>query len=94
MKNLNPLTMSTKKWGIIGLGKISNKFAQALAIVEGAEIYAVASRTLTKAQDFAKAHQAKVAYGSYDALFQDENIDVVYIGTPHGFVALGSVKWS
>lgn len=75
--------MSTKKWGIIGLGKISNKFAQALAIVEGAEIYAVASRTLTKAQDFAKAHQAKVAYGSYDALFQDENIDVVYIGTPH-----------
>ena len=72
-------------WGIIGLGKISNKFVTALKTITDAKIYAVASRSQTKADEFAKTHQAEIAYGSYEALFQDKNVDVVYIGTPHVF---------
>lgn len=78
-------------WGIIGLGKISNKFATALKTVADGNIYAVASRSQSKADEFAETHQAKIAYGSYEALFQDKNVDVVYIGTPHVFHAENAI---
>ncbi len=79
-------------WGIIGLGKISNKFATALATVSEANIYAVASRDQTKADKFAVNHKATVAYGNYEALFQDKNVDIVYIGTPHVFHAKNAME--
>ncbi|MEO3109943.1 Gfo/Idh/MocA family protein, partial [Turicibacter sanguinis] len=47
------------------------------------EIYAVGSRTLEKAEAFAKKYQVQKAYGSYDELLADSNVDVVYISTPH-----------
>ena len=78
-------------WGIIGLGKISNKFAEALKVVDDAVIDAVASRNQTKADEFAKKHQANKAYGAYDALFQDDEVEVVYIGTPHVFHAENAI---
>jgi predicted dehydrogenase len=71
------------RWGIIGLGNIANKFATDLLTVEGAELYAVASRTQQKSDEFAKKYQAIKAYSSYEALVNDENIDAVYIATPH-----------
>ncbi len=71
------------KWGIIGCGNIANKFCQDLALVENAEITAVASRNIEKSQDFAQKHKAKIAYGSYVELFTDPEIDIVYIATPH-----------
>ncbi len=71
------------RWGIIGLGNIANKFATDLLTVKGADLYAVASRTKQKADDFAEKYQATKAYSSYNALVNDENIDAVYIATPH-----------
>ena len=71
------------KWGIIGCGNIANKFCSDLTLIEDALIVAVASRSSEKAEDFAKMHNAKTAYGSYDELFLDKNVDVVYIATPH-----------
>lgn len=70
-------------WGIIGLGKIANKFATALSHVENARLYAVASRNRDKAVDFSEEYNARVAYGVYDQLMKDENVDVIYIATPH-----------
>jgi predicted dehydrogenase len=79
---------STKiKWGIIGLGKIAHQFASELQLIPTAELYAVASRDLVKAQDFASAHGCLTVYGSYDAIFQDKNIDILYIATPHNLHA-------
>ncbi|MCM8569920.1 Gfo/Idh/MocA family oxidoreductase [Gramella jeungdoensis] len=72
-------------WGIIGLGKIANKFATALTHVENARLYAVASRNRDKAVDISEEHNAKVAYGVYEQLMKDENVDVIYIATPHSF---------
>lgn len=73
------------KWGILGLGKIAKKFCLGLQHVEGAEIYAVASRSKEKADFFAKEHKATKAYGSYEELVEDKNVDVIYIATPHVF---------
>jgi len=71
------------RWGIIGLGNIAHSFAQDLLTVEGAELYAVASRTQQKANDFAEQFQATQAYNSYEALVNDANVDAIYIATPH-----------
>ena len=72
-------------WGIIGLGNIANKFATDMQKVVNSKIYAVASRTLSKATEFAKTHNATMAYGSYDQLLNDPKIDAIYIATPHSF---------
>ncbi len=75
--------MKKIKWGIIGLGKIANKFAKDLLEVQDAELYAVASRNLKKAEAFQQEYKAQKAYGSYDELMEDKAIDVVYVATPH-----------
>ncbi|MFK7978491.1 MAG: Gfo/Idh/MocA family protein [Saprospiraceae bacterium] len=77
----------TKKinWGILGAGKIAGKFATDLATLPEANLYAVASRTLAKAQDFADKYQFEKAVGSYEEMLTDDNLDAVYIATPHVF---------
>lgn len=77
--------MKKIKWGILGLGKIAGKFATGLKDVQHAELYAVASRSKTKAETFAKEHNATNSYSSYEAMLKDEDLDVVYIATPHVF---------
>jgi predicted dehydrogenase len=73
------------RWGIIGLGGIAHKFAQDIANVPNAELYAVASRNETKAEQFANQYQANRYYGNYLDLAKDPQIDAVYIATPHIF---------
>lgn len=73
----------TINWGIIGLGSIAHKFATDLLTVDGAKLYAVASRSQDKANEFSSKYNATKAYDSYEALAQDKNIDAVYIATPH-----------
>ncbi len=70
------------KWGILSTGIIANTFAKTLVFNENSIPYAVASRTLGKAEDFAKEHGFEKAYGTYEELCKDEEVDVVYIGTP------------
>ena len=73
------------KWGLIGLGSISRKFATGLRAVSDAECYAVASRSQQKADAFGAEFGATKCYGSYAALAHDPDVDVVYIGTPHTY---------
>jgi predicted dehydrogenase len=70
-------------WGIIGCGKIAEKFAQDLILVEGQTLYGVASRSLSKAAAFKERHGGVVAYGTYADLCEDDTIDIVYLATPH-----------
>ncbi|WP_415340943.1 Gfo/Idh/MocA family protein [Clostridium perfringens] len=74
--------MKKLKWGILGPGNIARDFAQALNRVNG-EGYAVASRNKERAEKFARENNVKKAYGSYDEIIKDKDIDVVYIATPH-----------
>lgn len=75
--------MKTIKWGIIGAGNISSTFATALNNMEHTELAAVASRDMTRAKEFAAKFNAKKVYDNYEDLAKDEEIDVIYIGTPH-----------
>ena len=69
--------------GIIGTGWIAEKAAITLNGMKECEAYAVGSRTLDKAESFARQWQIYKAYGSYAELIADPNVDLVYIGTPH-----------
>lgn len=71
------------RWGILGLGKIARKFAADLKRVADAELVAVGSRDIDKARAFAEEFGAKNAYGSYEDLVTDKEVDVIYIATPH-----------
>lgn len=69
--------------GIIGAGWIAAKMAKALAPLKDIETYAIASRSMEKAEEFARNHNIPRAYGSYEAMLGDPDIDLVYIATPH-----------
>lgn len=73
------------KWGILGPGKIAKKFSLGLSHVKDAELYAVGSRSRSRASEFAKEAGAKKYYSSYEELVKDEEVDVIYIATPHVF---------
>ena len=69
-------------WGIMATGKIAHTFAKAVNSVEGARVYACASRSTEKAEEFGRQYGAEKCYGSYEELAADENIDVVYVASP------------
>jgi predicted dehydrogenase len=77
-------------WGLIGAGGISDQLARALSYVPEARLVAIGSRDVAKAQAFIAqergteaATEPLRAHGSYRALVDDPEVDVVYIGTPH-----------
>ncbi|MDR0730465.1 MAG: Gfo/Idh/MocA family oxidoreductase [Treponema sp.] len=70
-------------WGVVGTGGITRRFSRGLQAVEGARLYAAASRTGEKAEAFAAEFGCRKAYGDYRAMLEDPAVDVVYIGTPH-----------
>lgn len=70
------------KWAVLGTGVIANEMAQALEKM-GKSLYAVGNRTHQKALDFAKKYNIEKVYDSIDDMFYDENIDIIYITSPH-----------
>ena len=79
--------MKEYTWGIIGPGKIANKFAVALTLAGRTRLDAIASRDTARGKAFATAHGAGRIYDTYEQLAADPTIDAVYIATPHGFHA-------
>ena len=73
------------RWGILGAGKIANKFASDLLWVEHAELKAIASQDKLKGEQFARTHNIPIVFNSYEALAASKEIDVIYVATPHGF---------
>jgi hypothetical protein len=69
--------------GILGTGRIAAEFAQALAELSDARLVAVGSRAAESAPAFAGAHNVAHAYASYEALLADEDVEIVYVATPH-----------
>lgn len=69
-------------WGIVGSGWIAHDMANAL-IQEGVGIYGVASGHYSSAIKFSEEFSIEHVYENYQSMFEDENIDIVYIATPH-----------
>jgi predicted dehydrogenase/aryl-alcohol dehydrogenase-like predicted oxidoreductase len=73
------------KWGILGLGTIAKAFVVGAKSVDAATITAVGSRSLDKAKAFVQEQglTSVRCHGSYEGLLADEQVDAIYIATPH-----------
>ena len=71
------------KIGVLGTGGIAKTLSETFNQLDEIESYAVASRSLDKAIEFKEKYYYEKAYGSYDELIKDPNVDLVYIATPH-----------
>ena len=71
------------KIGIIGAGHIADVVTPTLVAMEAMGCYAVSSRSLEKAEVFAEKYGFEKAYGSYEEMLRDPNVELVYIATPH-----------
>jgi predicted dehydrogenase len=77
--------MKKIKWGIISTGRIAGEFASDFKYVNNARLVAVASRSQESADDFAKTHGVQKAYDSYQKLYEDPEVEAIYVATPHNF---------
>lgn len=75
--------MKTYNWGILGTGRIAGEMAEALLLVPQSKLYAVGSRKLDTARDFADKYHVEKYFGSYEALVNDPEVDIIYVATPH-----------
>ncbi|WP_375748402.1 Gfo/Idh/MocA family protein [Vibrio sp. HN007] len=73
------------KWGIIAPGRIAHRFAAAFSDMGDGELYAVASRNKTRANEFAAHHNIPVVFDSYNELIDSDKIDAIYIASPHRY---------
>lgn len=69
-------------WATLGCGVIANQLAQAME-QKGRTLYSVANRTREKAEAFAEKYGISKVYEKIDDVFADENVDIIYISTPH-----------
>ena len=74
--------MKTFNWATLGCGVIANELAQAMQS-RGQKLYSVANRTHDKAVAFAEKYGIEKVYDNIDDVFDDENVDIIYISTPH-----------
>ncbi len=75
--------MTDHRWGVLGTGFIAGMFAQDLSLTDTSRVTAVGSRSPERAQGFASAQGATSAYGSYEELVADPDVDFVYVAVPH-----------
>lgn len=71
------------KIGFLSTGPMAEKMADTVRLTDGMEPYAVASRTVERAKAFAAEQGFQKAYGSYEELVNDPEVELVYIATPH-----------
>ncbi len=75
--------MNKIRWGILACGKIAKKFAADLKLVSDGELVAVASRDVERAKEFAAEYPAKYIFGSYEELVNCDEVDAIYVASPH-----------
>lgn len=75
--------MTPVKIAVLGAGRIAGIVSATLSKLEEIECYAVAARDLSRAEQFARDHGFQKAYGSYEEMLRDPEVELVYIATPH-----------
>lgn len=75
--------MKKMNLAILGTGNIAAQMADTVSRMNNVVLYACASRTQEKSEDFANRFGVLNAYGSYASMLEDDNIDLVYVATPH-----------
>ncbi len=80
----------TLRWGILSTASAARPIVRAARAVDGAEVVAVASRDLRRAEAFGAEHGIPRAHGSYEALLEDPEVEAVYVPLPNAL----HVPWS
>lgn len=80
----------TIAWGLLSTARINRLILQAARTSDRADVVAVASRSSSRAEAYARAHGLERAHGSYDALLEDEAVDAVYVSLPNSL----HVEWT
>lgn len=75
--------MEQIRWGILSAGRIAGAFARDMENVGNGRVTAIAARSAERARAFADEHGITRAHGDYQALFEDPEVDAVYVATPH-----------
>jgi dihydrodiol dehydrogenase / D-xylose 1-dehydrogenase (NADP) len=81
----SPLDCPPLRWGLIGCGRVSNDFTQALKHLPSASVVACSARSVCDAEKFATKHGIPKFYGGYDDLLKDDEVECVYVGNIHCF---------
>jgi predicted dehydrogenase len=83
VKKVEENQMEKLKLAILGAGNIAGNMARTIREMEDVEAYAIGARDLAKAEEFANTYGFQKAYGSYEEMVKDDEIDLIYIATPH-----------
>jgi predicted dehydrogenase len=86
------VSTKTLRWGILSTANIATTISRAINASPNTQLLAIASRDLNRAQTWATEHGAQRAYGSYDELLTDPDIDAVYIPLPPSMHAEWTIK--
>jgi xylose dehydrogenase (NAD/NADP) len=80
------------KWGILSTAHINRKVIPGAHASEKVELIAVASRDLRRAEEYAREWEIDRAYGSYEALLEDADVEAVYISLPNALHCEWSIR--
>ncbi len=80
------------RWGILSTARIATKVARAINLADGAELTTIASRKEERAKMWASEHDVGIAYGNYEALLEDPEIDAIYNPLPPSMHAEWTIK--
>src|SRR5882724_10723634 len=85
-------TFDAVKWGILSTAYINRKVIPGAHASERVELIAVASRDLRRAEEYAREWEIDRAYGSYEALLEDDDVEAVYISLPNNLHCEWSIR--
>ncbi|MFF9121829.1 Gfo/Idh/MocA family protein [Streptomyces sp. NPDC014889] len=83
MSEVSGVAEQRVRWGVLATGQIAAAFTADLVDLPDAEVVAVASRTEAPAKAFAERFGIPRAYGDWESLARDPDVDVVYVAAPH-----------
>jgi xylose dehydrogenase (NAD/NADP) len=79
------MTAAPVRWGILGTGDINDRFLPGARLTDAVEVVAVGSRTAARAATFAERHDIARAYGTYEELLADPDVEAIYNALPNSF---------
>lgn len=86
------MTRTTLRWGLLSTARINDRLIPAIRATERAELVAVASRDLTRAEAYAAEWDIPRAHGSYEALLDDPDVEAVYVSLPNSLHAEWTIR--
>ena len=80
------------RWGILGAGRIADRFAASLELEDNCTLYAISGRNEEKLNAFKEKHPCEKVYLSHEEMLKDPDIDAVYVAVPHHMHKEWSIK--